>query len=297
MRDNGFAVNMNRGGELVQEHLHDFTKSKYKPDSPFLWGPIPYFLMIACIVIDIAFFRSLFVRISYDDPTMILLEVAGLAFAADVVAAYAGILAKRINQGLSRDKLNLGLLLSVPILALVVNGALRYATMSLTSVDGTVDAATIALTIIAIVTPVFTSIGNFAISFQTYDPLGQKMCREEMALDDVRDYCRRLEAIKEECDDFSEERIKEMDRQHLANAKKELINDALILYADARVKLMEYLGDPTSTNVLSKSRCDEIFDRLNRELKALECACNENVIAEEQAVIERKHVVSISEAA
>ena len=30
MRDNGFAVNMNRGGELVQEHLHDFTKSRQK---------------------------------------------------------------------------------------------------------------------------------------------------------------------------------------------------------------------------------------------------------------------------
>lgn len=297
MKDNGFAIKMNRGGELVQEHLHDFTRDKYRADSPFLWGPIPYFLMIACIVIDVAFFRSLFVRISYDDPTMILLEVAGLAFAADVVAAYAGILAKRINQGLSRDKLNLVLLLSVPILALVVNGVLRFATMSLTSVDGSIDAATIALTIIAIVTPVFTSIGNFAISFQTYDPLSQKMCREEIALDDVRDYCRRLEAIKEECDDFSEERIREMDRQHLANAKKELINDALILYADARVKLMEYLGDPTSTNVLSKSRCDEIFDRLNRELKSLEEACNESQCVQGSDVNEEKHVVSFSEAA
>ena len=169
--------------------------------------------------------------------------------------------------------------------------------MSLTSVDGSIDAATIALTIISIVTPVFTSIGNFAISFQTYDPLGQKMCREEMALDDVRDYCRRLEAIKEECNDFSEERIREMDRQHLVNAKKELINDALVLYADARVKLMEYLGDPTSTNVLSKSRCDEIFDRLNRELKSLEEACNEQQCENGSGVNERKHVVSFSEAA
>ena len=286
MKDNGFAVSMNRGGELVQEHLYDFTRDKYKPDSPFLWGPVPYFLMIACTVIDLAFFRTLFVRISYDDPTMILLEVAGLAFAADVVAAYAGILAKRISQGLSRDKFNLGLLLLVPILALVVNGVLRCTTMSLTSVDGTIDSATVALTIIAIVTPVFTSIGNFAISFQSYDPLGQKMCREEMALDAVRDYCRRLEAIKAECDDFNGERIKEMDLQHLANAKKGLINEALILYAEVRVKLMEYLEDPASTNVLSKSRCDEIFNRLNYELKVLESACSENSAIKESDVTE-----------
>ena len=294
MKDNDFAVRMNRGGELVQDSLHDFTRDKYKADSPFLWGPIPFLLMAACIVIDIAFFRSLFVRISYDDPTMIILEVAGLAFAADVVAAYAGILGKRINQGLSRDKLNLYLLLAVPILALVVNGALRVATMPLMSVDGSVDDAEIALTIIAIVTPVFTSIGNFAISFQTYDPLGKRMCREEIALDEVRDYCRRLEAIKEECDSFSEKRMKEMDRQHLANAKKELINDALMRYADVKVKLMEHLGDPTSTNVLSKSRCDEIFDRINKELKALENATVVDIPIDD---VEKKHVVSFSEAA
>lgn len=293
MKGNDFAVSMNRGGELVQGNLHDFTRDKYKADSPFLWGPIPFLLMAACIIVDVAFFRSLFVRISYDDPTMIVLEIAGLAFAADVVAAYAGVLGKRISQGLSRDKLNYYLLLAVPTSALFINAVLRVTTMSLMSVDGSVDAAAIALTIIAIVTPVFTSIGNFAISFQTYDPLGKRMCREEIALDTVRDYCRRLEAIKEECDSFSEERMKEMDRQHLANAKKELINDALMRYADMKVKLMEHLGDPTSTNVLTKPRCDEIFDRINKELKALE---NATIADNPDDDVEKKHVVSFSEA-
>lgn len=300
MKNNDFAVNMNQGGELVQEHLqdlHNVIRDKYKADSPFLWASISYFLMIACVVIDVAVFRSLFVKISYDNPAMIWLQVAGLAFAADVVAAYAGILAKRIRQGLSRDKLNLVLLLLVPIFALIINGVLRYMTMPLLSVDGTVDAAVIAETIFAIVTPIFTSIGNFAISFQTYDPLGQKMCREEIALVDIRDYCRRLEAIKEECNDFSEEQIKEMDRQHLANAKKELVNDALILYAYARTKLMEHLGDPASTNMLSKSRCDEVFERLTRELKALESVCSEDISHERMDGIKEKHIISFSEAA
>lgn len=294
MRDNSFAVRMNRGGELIQDKIGDVNSYKYKPDTPFMWGPIPFILMAVCILIDVSFFRSLFVRISYDDPTMIILEVAGLAFAADVVASYAGIVGKRIQQGLSKDKITLFMLLSVPILALVVNGALRIATMSLMSVDGTVDAAAIALTIIAIVVPVFTSVGNFAISFQTYDPLATRMFREEVVLDEVRDYCRRLEAIREECESFSEEHMKEMDRQHLANAKKDLINDALMRFADVRVKLMEELGDPTSTNVLSKSRCDEIFQRINSELKSLERACTEE---SEKSDTEKKHVVSFSEAA
>ena len=271
MRNEDFAVKMNREGELIQGDLHEsITRNKYKSDSLFLWAPISYILMVACIRIDIAFFHSLFTRISYDNPTMLWLEVAGLAFAADIVAAYAGILAKQINQGLSRNRLNLYLLLSVPVLALIVNGGLRIATMSLATEDGTVNAAAIALTIIAIVTPVFTSIGNFAISFQTYDPLGKKMYREERALDEVKDYCRRLEAIREECDGFSETRMKEMDIKQLETAKRELIGDALALYADTREKLMEYLGDPASTNVLSQLRYEDIFDRLNQELKSLE---------------------------
>lgn len=294
MRDNGFAVRMNRGGELLQEHLYDFTRAKYKADSPFLWGPVSYLLMAICIVIDVACFHSLFVRISYDDPFMTLLQVVGLAFGADVVAAYAGIIAKQIKQGLSRDKEILYICIVVTLFALTVNGVLRFATMSLSTVGGTVDAETIAQTIFAIVIPLITSAGNFAISFKTYDPLGQKMCREEMALDAVRDYCRRLEAIQAECADFSAESILEMDRQHLANAKKEVINDALILYADVRVRLMEYLGDPTSTNVLSKSRCNEFFQRLNQELTALETACNEQSHLE---TVEEKRVVSFSEAA
>ena len=294
MRDNGFAVRMNRGGELIQDKLGEINSYKYKPDTPFMWGPVPFILMAAGILIDVSFFRSLFVRVSHDDPRMIIFQVTGLAFAADVLPSYVGIVGKRIQQGISRDKLTLYMLLSVPILALVVNGALRVATMPLMSVDGTVDAAAIALTIIAIVVPVFTSVGNFAISFQTYDPLATRMWREEVALDEVRDYCRRLVAIREEVESFSEESMKAMDRQHLANTKKELINDALMRFANVRVKLMEELGNPTSTNVLSMSRCDEISERINGELKSLEVTCDEKVQSE---IIEKKHAVSLSEAA
>lgn len=300
MTDKNFSLKMNQNGELMQSqsHLHKLTKAKYKPDTPFLWGPVSYLLMLICTTIDLSFFRSLFQRISYDEPAMILLEVSGMAFAADIVAAFAGILAKRIKQGLSKDKLNMVLLLSVPVFALIINGILRVATMSLSSADGTIDSATIALTIISIVIPICTSIGNFSIGCLTYDPLGQKMCREEMALDEIRDYIRRLEAIKKECDSFNPEQIIEMDRQHLVNAKKALINDALILSADAKIQLMEYLGNPTSTNILSNSHCNDIFNRLNRELQSLETACIGEAIP--SSTIEetntRKRVVNFSEA-
>ena len=254
--------------------------------------------MLFCVVIDIAFFCSLFVRISYDSPIMIWGQVAGLAFAADVVAAFAGILAKKIRQGLSHDKFNLALLLAVPIFALIINGVLRFSTMSLSSADGTVDAATIALTIIAIATPVFTSVGNFAISFELYNPLAKQLCRQEIALNELKNRIRRLEAIQDECDSFNSSQIQDADHQHLINAKKDLINDSLTLLADMRVQLMEQLGDPTSTNVLSKSRSDELFDRLGRELAALAAASGEKTAppAIDKDVPTKNHVVNFSEA-
>lgn len=272
-RERGFLLEMNAGGELVQDDLHKHTKEKYKVDSPFLWGPIPYLLMLVCVVIDVSFFRSLFLQISYDEPYMILLEVAGLAFAADIVAAYAGILAKKVRQGLSNDKMNLYLLLAVPIFALMINAVLRVTTMSLDSIDGSVHPENVALTMIAIATPVFTSIGNFAIGFEGYNPLAKKMCREEMALDEAKDKSRRLKAIQAECEDFDGERMQQMDQAHFLNAKKELLNDALQLYADVRVRLMEQLGDPSASNVLSKPQSEAILSRLKEELQELEKLC------------------------
>ena len=78
MKDNTFALKMNKSGELLLENSDDAVKAKYKPDSLLLCAPVFYLLMLFCVVIDIAFFRSLFVRISYDSPIMIWGQVAGL---------------------------------------------------------------------------------------------------------------------------------------------------------------------------------------------------------------------------
>ncbi|MFI3212753.1 MAG: hypothetical protein R3Y24_05370 [Eubacteriales bacterium] len=294
MKNNNCVIKMNCGGELIQKDFDNDTKNKYKVDSLFMWGPIPCLLMIVCIGIDIAFFYSLFVRISYDAPIMIVFEVAGLAFAADFVAVYAGILSKEIKQGLSKERLNLCLLLGIPALALIINGILRATTMSIVSVNGTIDAATIALTIIAIVTPVFTSIGNFAISYQAYDPLGKRMCREEMAIDELRDFCRRLEAIQQECNDFNGEKLMERDKIHFENAKKECINDGLIRINNVEMKLMEHLGDPTTTNLLSQSNFTEIISRLKNELTGLQ---ELSVSEDSHQVTDEENIVNFAETA
>ena len=59
MKDNTFALKMNKSGELLLENSDDAVKAKYKPDSLLLCAPVSYLLMLFCVVIDIAFFRSL----------------------------------------------------------------------------------------------------------------------------------------------------------------------------------------------------------------------------------------------
>lgn len=275
MKRNPSTILMSSSRELHLSNLHSYTNDKYKPDTLLLHGAVSYLLMIGCVVIDISFFKSLFQMISYDSPMMIWLQVAGLAFGADVVAAYAGLLAKRIRQGMSHETLNLILLLFVPVFALIVNGVLRCSTMSLLKPDGEVTAMEQAQTMIAIVTPVFTSIGNFCISYLSYDPLAQRMQMEEQHLDDIRDLRRRISALITDftLDENCEERLVQLDNQHLANAKKELMNTAMILCSEVRTKLMEQLGDPASTNVLSQSQCDAIYQRLTAELSTMDKTC------------------------
>ena len=51
MKDNTFALKMNKDGELLLENSDDAVKAKYKPDSLLLCAPVSYLLMLFCVVI------------------------------------------------------------------------------------------------------------------------------------------------------------------------------------------------------------------------------------------------------
>ena len=70
MTDKNFSLKMNQNGELMQSqsHLHKLTKAKYKPDTPFLWGPVSYLLMLICttmasLAMVMEFFRRQFIAL------------------------------------------------------------------------------------------------------------------------------------------------------------------------------------------------------------------------------------------
>lgn len=276
---NEFLVRLSVDGELMDDHLHQFTCDKYKADNPFFYGAVPYLLMVLCMTIDFFFFQSLFQRISYDNQTMLFMEVIGLLFAADLVPVYAGVVAKRVRQGLSREKFILGLLLAVPIFALVMNVLLRVATAALMSPDGTVDAATKALSLISMVVPIFTSVGGFAISYSCYSPLEIQMNRQEMAIETQKDICRRLEGIlgDYEADPDFVQRLNEIDEGQYQETLK-LQRAKAVTYCDyVRQRIKEYLANPTSNNALSKDECNTILDRLDAELAALDRLPKDNL--------------------
>ena len=271
MTNNTALFEMNNSGEFIQNDIHELTNEKYKPDNPFFVGFIPYLLMFICVAIDIGFFTSLFKIISFESQLLIILEVAGLAFAADIVSAYAGIYAKKLAQNIEYNSFTLKLLLFVPIVALIVNALLRIMTMSFTTIDGTITPDVVALTLVSIAVPVFTSIGNFAISYITYDPLKQKLKKEELALSEINEKCRRFKAIKYDfdCDSDCFERLVELDKAQLNNSKKEILNDAFILLNDVQIQLMKCLQDPSESNVLSKSQCNDLTAELKHELDSI----------------------------
>ena len=103
MRNTGSFARKNNMGELVCEDLDRAIKKKYKPDTICKSSIISFFIMVICITIDIAFYINLFRLISYDEPNMIILEVAGLSMASDFVPIYIALIAKRIRQGISKE--------------------------------------------------------------------------------------------------------------------------------------------------------------------------------------------------
>ena len=271
MRNTGSFARKNNMGELVCEDLDRAIKKKYKPDTICKSSIISFFIMVICITIDIAFYINLFRLISYDEPNMIILEVAGLSMASDFVPIYIAMIAKRIRQGISKEKPLLALSIIVTVIALITNAFIRIATMSTVSSSGTLDAPTLCITLFAVIVPIMTSLTSGIVSYYAYDPLSKKMLKEEIGIAELTEEIRRYKAIISDYtyDENCEEELKKLDTGYYNIAKRSLLNEAVAICNNVRVKLMEYLGNPTATNMLSESQVDDVFNRLNKELVSL----------------------------
>lgn len=276
-------------GEITNECLHYNNRKRFKADTPFDNGIVPYLIMAFCATVDGVVFYSLFSRISYDSSMMLGVQIAGFLFGFDIVPIFIGIQYKRLRQGITKDKFVLIMALVVCGLAFAMNIALRIMTIDLlspstvsasTSYMGTVtqettetsiDTTAIALTIFGMGIPVVTSLGSCLISFITYNPLKIKKKRIAEMMEDTRDEIRRFDAILDDYDaepDFAENlEIEDKAKYH----EMQMMYKAQVIgYCDyVRERLKEHLGNPTSNNVLSESICETILARLDKELELL----------------------------
>lgn len=281
---------LNSKGEIMNECMYRNNRMRFKADTPFDNSIVPYLIMIFCATVDGFVFYSLFSKISYDSPMMLGVQIAGFLFGFDVVPIFIGIQYKRLRQRLTKDKFTLVIALIVCGLAFSMNVALRVTTMDLISpstvstvtsyigstaqetTESAMDPTVIALTIFGMGIPVVTSLGSCLISFITYNPLGIKKQRLAEMIEDTKDEVRRFDAIINDYDaepDFAEELDAE-DEAKYEEMKK--MYKAMVLsnceYVEERLK--EYLGNPTSNNVLSEEISERILGRLDRELACLD---------------------------
>lgn len=290
MNCNNALITKNRNGEFICPGLNSHMNKKYKADTPLDNAVVPYIIMLICATIDLAVFLSLFKMISYDSQWMLIVQVAGMLFAFDLVPIYLGIQLRRMKQGLTKEKMVLYMALGVCAVAFIINVILNIMTIELmnpdlssattnyfgtaveqTSTEG-IDPSTIALTIFRIGCPVLTSVGSFFISYLTYNPLKTRKRNAEEVLAEKNDEVRRLEAVLSEYDADSEfaENLRADDEGKYEEMKK--IHRALVInYCEyVRQRLKEHLADPTATNALSEETCIAILERLDRELAAID---------------------------
>lgn len=285
---NKHLLEINARGELINPALLDDIREKYKPDSPFLRGIVPYIIMVICSFIDGCFFYSLFSVISYDRPALLWVQIAGFIFGFDCIPIFIGMHYKKIQQGLTKDKFTLRLALAVCGLICAANIGLRAVTVDIASpnlsqasqsyfdlasedpgedAEDSQDPIAWMIAITGMVVPIVTSVGSFYISNECYDPLLIKKQREEKMIREKTDRIRRMNAMTSayDADQNIAQRILEDDEKQYAAAKAMTIGLLLEGCDYVNQRLMTHLQDPASTSMLSVSSDTEAFlNDLNR---------------------------------
>lgn len=252
-------------GELICNDIERNIRKKYEPDSFYMRTFFGFIIMSLCILIDIFFYYTLFRLISYDNPKLIWLEVAGLSLASDLVPIYIGIFTKRRAQGLCREKKSLLIASIITILALLTNALIRLLTIKIVSPSSDVEYSTIAVTLFAIVVPVLTSVSSSVISFFIYDPLKRQMRDLEISMAHHSENVRRYKAIISDyvLEENEEARLLALDEEQFRIASETIYEDAVRISNIIRVKFMEYLGNPADTSLLSRSQVEIIINKLD----------------------------------
>lgn len=272
---------IDRQGHLRFSRRMDLIKEGEKGNMGWEHPAASILIMLVCGILDFVMFRQLFSAFLYDAKEVQMLSIIAMLIGFDLAPIYMGIVLKKRQQGLNAGVITAVLLGIAFVIAFIGNIALRIAVKDMilpdlsamkTSVFGEVTEAdttndlALLYALFAGAMPVITSLVSFGVSFQTANPLKKRMRRlqEEQVM--LEDEIVKMEALlmeyETDADHFA--RLLEEDEEKYRNML-EMLHEKALYYCDyVREKLKEYLGDPASSNALSKDNRERLLQMLEK---------------------------------
>lgn len=285
MKNNGQFYKMDRQGNLVFSRRGELAKEYGKGDSGWESQRVAIGVMAACGILDFVMFYQLFSSFLYDSQAVLMLAILGMLIGFDLGSIYIGIVLKKRRQGIDAGLVVAAAMGVAFLVAFIANIALRIGVKDLvlpdlssltTSAFGEVSQAdtgsdlALLYALFASALPVVTSLVSFGISFQTANPLKQRMQKLRMEQVKLEDDIVKIEALLMEYDADSDyfARLLLEDEEKYRDTL-EFIKEKMLHYCDyVRERLKEHLGDPVANNVLSQDNRGELLKQYNDESAA-----------------------------
>ena len=284
MRTGREIYKVGKQGEVRFNLRTRLAKDRVRAEQLLLKSVVSLVLMVVCMVIDFFNLSQLFSAFLYDAIVMQRLLTITALIGIDCSVIYLGIVLKKKEQGFKVGRYTAGTLLSAFIVTFAANMTLRIATKDLvlpdwsvtsTSVFGEVQKSgtdndlALIYALFAGVMPLITSLVSFAVSYLCYDPLREKVGKLEREQVAIEDEIGELESImmEYESDEGYLERLKADDDKKYQNMKEIIQEQGMYYCSYVRERLKEHLGNPTSSNELSKDNRRELLNMLEGSAK------------------------------
>lgn len=267
---------IDRQGNLNFALRSDLVRRDGCSDSGWEHPVASILIMAVCCILDFVMFHQLFSGFLYDSVQVRMLSIIGMLVGFDLSVIYAGIVLKKRKQGIRADMIAIVPAVMAFVTAFIANVVLRIAVRKLaipdmvfaiTFNDGEESGAALnanfpmIYALFASALPLITSFVSFCVSYQSADPLKARMQRLKKEQIRTEDAIAQIEAILREY---------EMDPNHLERLLKEddqkygnmlaMIRERTLLYCDyVRERLKEHLGDPASSNELSRDNREHLL--------------------------------------
>ncbi len=241
-------------------------------------------IMLICGVLDFVMFKQLFGSFLYDSVIIQMLSIIAMLIGFDLAPVYLGIVLKKRKQGINSSLMVAFMMIAAFLIAFIGNVVLRisvrdlvlpdYSNAITSTIGGVAQSDTRSnlsylYALFASSMPVITSLVSFGVSFQSSNPLMERVSRLKKQQVDLEESIAEIEAILQEyrADPDYYQRLLEQDQLQYESLVN-LIHEKSVLYCHyTRERIKEHLGEPASNNELSKDNRSELlrlFDDVDR---------------------------------